>query len=129
MDIQKKIQSLNLPKDSFIVVGSGILGALGIRESNDIDMIVSQEVFDKLDAAGWEHDAWADQTVLKQNLFDLGTHWSGQTVDALLQHATVINDIPYLSLDDLLVWKKERARPKDIVDVQLISDYQQRQAA
>lgn len=128
MDIQEKIRSLNLPKDSFIVVGSGILGALGIRESNDIDMIVSQEIFNTLDAAGWEHDTWVDQTVLKKDLFDIGTHWSGQTVDELLRRATVMDNIPYLSLDDLLVWKKERARPKDIIDIQLINDYRERSA-
>jgi hypothetical protein len=127
MDIQKKIQSLNLPKDSFVVVGSGILDALKIRESNDIDMIVSQKVFDELDAAGWKHDTWADQTVLKKDLFDLGVHWMGEEVEQLLGRATVINDIPYLSLTDLLAWKKDCARPKDIVDVQLISEYQAQQ--
>lgn len=48
MNITKKVQDLNLPENSFIVVGSGILSVLGIRESHDIDLIVSVEIFEQL---------------------------------------------------------------------------------
>lgn len=123
MDIKQKILGLKLPENSFIVVGSGILNALGIRESNDIDMIVTQDVFDSLECAGWEHDTWADQTVLKNDVFDLGLHWMNVKIEKLLQRATVVEGIPYLSLSDLLSWKIERARPKDILDIELINDY------
>jgi len=123
MNIKQKILGLKLPENSFIVVGSGILNALGIRESNDIDMIVAQDVFDSLDRIGWEHDTWANQTVLKKDVFDLGVHWMNVKIEKLLQRATVVDGIPYLSLSDLLAWKIERARPKDILDVKLINDY------
>ncbi|MEO8105270.1 MAG: hypothetical protein ABI602_02945 [Candidatus Saccharibacteria bacterium] len=120
MNIRQEILNLNLPKDSFIVVGSGILGALGIRESNDIDMIVTQSVFDLLDRSGWKHGNWVDQVVLQKGLFDIGTLWMGKTLDGLIKDATIIGGIPYLSLDDLLTWKREKLRPKDIRDVELI---------
>lgn len=123
MDIRDEILSLGLPEGSYVVVGGGILGALGIRESNDIDMIVSREVFAQLDNAGWEHDKWEDQIVLKKGIFDIGTEWANKNVDVLLDEATVIEDIPYLGLSDLLAWKRERARPKDLIDVKLITDY------
>jgi len=123
MNIKQKIQSLDLPENSFVVVGSGIMGALGIRESNDIDMIISQEVFDDLERKGWDHDNWPDQIVLKNDVFDLGVHWMNEKVEDLIKKATIIDDIPYLSLTDLLTWKIARSRPKDILDVQLINDY------
>ena len=123
MDITHQILKLNLPADSFVVVGSGILNALGIRPANDIDMIVSPELFDRLAKAGWSKGSWVDQTVLAKGKFDIGQHWMGDGVDKLLQRATVIDGIPYLSLTDLLAWKIARARPKDLADVQLINDY------
>lgn len=129
MDIKSKILSLNLPKDSFIVVGSGILQALGIRDSDDIDMVVSQEAFGKLDQAGWQHDKWSDQVVLKRDEFDIGTTWAGEKVGTLLQKATVVEGIPYLSLADLRAWKSNRGRPKDLRDIELIDDYLTRHAA
>jgi len=123
MNIKQNILSLDLPNNSFVVVGSGILNVLGIRGSYDIDLIVSQEVFDSLDMAGWKRDVWPDQAVYKKGVFDIGIHWMGDRLDVLLKNATVIDGVPYLSLADLLQWKTRRARPKDISDIRLINDY------
>lgn len=123
MNIAKKVQDLNLPENSFIVVGSGILSALGIRESQDIDLIVSVDVFDTLKKQGWDVGNWPDQVSLTKEVFDVGTQWSGLTVKELLVNATIIDDIPFLSLSDLRAWKLLKARPKDISDVALIDTY------
>jgi hypothetical protein len=123
MDVAAKIKELNLPNDSFIVVGSGILGALGIRESSDIDLIVSQQVYDLLENAGWDHDNWSDQTVLKKGVFDIGRDWYGKKVNQLLEDAQYVESIPYLSLDDVYEWKKRLGRPKDLADLILIDSY------
>lgn len=128
MDIKKNIEFYNLPKFDFVVVGSGILGALAIRESNDIDMIVNQEVYDEFAKQGWEHSVWGeDQVVLKNGPFDVGTNWMGESLDSLLSRATVIDDVAYYPLEELLAWKRERTRQKDINDVLLIERYLARQ--
>lgn len=123
MNVTKEINSLNLPKDSFVVVGSGILEALGIRQSDDIDMIVAQETYDRFEAEGWDHDSWSDQTVLKHDVFDIGISWYGSTIEELLTRATVIDGIPYLSLSDVYDWKKQLGRGKDLADLKLIDVY------
>jgi len=123
MNIVDEVQKLGLPADSYIVVGSGILAALNIRDSNDIDMIVSSEIFEMLQKQGWEEGEWVDQKVLKKGLFDVGKIWSGKSVDELLRTSTVINGIPFLTLSDLREWKQEHARPKDLQDVVLIDRY------
>lgn len=117
------IASLGLPNNSYVVVGSGILGALGIRESSDIDMIVTGEVFDLLEKKGWEHDRWPDQVVLKQGVFDVGMDWYGDDATTLLARAQVIDGVPYLSLDEVYAWKSKLGREKDNRDLTLIHEY------
>lgn len=123
MNIKEEIAKLHLPPHSYMVVGSSIFGALGIRESDDIDLIVSQEVFQHFIDLGWRQEIEEAGIILKHDPFDVGRHWEGKEIDAWLPRATVINDVPYLSLTDLRKWKVRRARPKDLVDVKLIDDY------
>lgn len=125
MNIAEELKKLDLPYDSFVVVGSGILGALNIRESADIDLIVSQEVYDRLELEGWDHGKWDEQVVLKKDLFDVGRIWFGDPVDALIKKAQYIDGIPYLSLDDVFAWKKVAGREKDLRDLMLISAYRE----
>lgn len=123
MNIADRLKELNLPDNSFVVVGSGILNALGIRDSGDIDLIVSEDIYNRFDAAGWDHDTWSDQTVLKKDVFDLGKTWYGKSVEDLIKRAQYIDGVPYLSLDDVYEWKKILGREKDINDLKLIEEF------
>lgn len=126
MDIKAKIIDLSLPKNSFVVVGSGILAVLGLRQSDDIDLIVTKELFEKLKIEGWETSYWQDQVVLKKDVYDVGTTWLGQTLEELLPNAQTIDGIPFLSLTDLRQWKTMMGRPKDLKDIALIDAYTSR---
>ena len=53
-DIVTKVRALGLPKDSYIVFGSCPLAAVGIRESNDIDMLVSEQGYEQLKNYSWQ---------------------------------------------------------------------------
>ncbi|MBI3626670.1 hypothetical protein HY224_01340 [Candidatus Uhrbacteria bacterium] len=52
-EIIAKVKALNLPKNSYIVFGSCPLAIAGLREANDIDLLVSEEIFLKLKTVGW----------------------------------------------------------------------------
>jgi hypothetical protein len=123
MNISQEIKNINLPQGSYVVVGSGILGALGIRQSNDIDLIVSREVYENLEAQGWSYDSWPDQQTLTKGLFEVGVHWYGKEVDELIKDAQYVEGIPYLGLDDTYEWKKKLGREKDLKDLELIDEY------
>lgn len=43
-----ELKKLNLPKDKYAIFGSGPLAINGIRDSDDIDIIVKSEVWDEL---------------------------------------------------------------------------------
>jgi hypothetical protein len=123
MNISERLKELNLAENSFIVVGSGILNALSIRESSDIDLIVTEDVYARVEAEGWDHDTWTDQTVLNRDVFDLGRFWYGKYTKELLKDAQYVDGVPYLSLDDVYEWKKDMGREKDLGDLKLIESY------
>ena len=44
----ERVKDLGLPLGQLIVIGSGLLDQLGIRAASDIDLVVSNELFNAL---------------------------------------------------------------------------------
>lgn len=129
MNIFKRIKELNLPKGEYMICGSSILEVFGIREAKDIDILVSPELFQKLEKEyGWirhpkyttciehpEHIAGA-----KENLDFMKENYN---LYEALPSAEIINDIPFMSLPMLINAKKQMGREKDLKDIILIENY------
>ena len=58
--VLNELEKLALPEGSFMVMGSGILDALGIRKAHDVDLVVSGELYLKLIADGWNEKVSSD---------------------------------------------------------------------
>ncbi len=125
MNIKQKIAELHLVEGSYVVVGSGILGALGIRESSDIDLVVTEDTYQSIKQLGWKQGLWGEHIVFQWDVFDIGNDWYGKKAEDLLKKAQIIDDVPYLSLDDVYDWKKMRGLEKDNRDLALIDEYRQ----
>jgi hypothetical protein len=128
MDIIKKVKELNLPLGSYVVFGSGPLHVHGIRETSDIDILTTPEIYNKLKNEGWqEADRPNSQKVLLKDEFDVGTTWHygdyNPDVHDLISTADIIEGIPFGSLDEVIKSKTASARDKDLKDIQLIRDY------
>lgn len=67
-----QLRALGLPEGQVMVMGSGILGALGIREARDIDMVVSEEVYQRQLAQGWQERSFKSG--------DIESKWGSRTV-------------------------------------------------
>lgn len=133
MDISTKLGELGLSTDNSIVIGSGILSALSIRNSNDIDVVVDQKAYARLKqdsrfTIGQNHD----REILADELFEIGTSWGvlgkEQALDDLTKNSVVIDGIRYITLEFLLAvkqsWlKDDNVRQKDIDDVKLIQEH------
>ncbi len=52
MDIVAEVRKLNLPPGRYVVVGSGLMHQLGLREAKDVDLAVTPEFFETLRASG-----------------------------------------------------------------------------
>lgn len=128
-DIIRKVKELDLPADSYIIFGSCPLAFADIREAGDIDMLVSQDVFDKLQAEGWEtKDKGPSDKPLVVGDFEAHSSWSFSHYQPTLQHlletADYFEGIPVASIEEVKKWKIASGRPKDLRDIQLINDYQ-----
>ncbi|MBP7760192.1 hypothetical protein KA093_00140 [Candidatus Saccharibacteria bacterium] len=62
-DIINKVKSLDLPAGQFIVYGSCPLAVLGIRETNDIDLLVTPAVLVQLHERGWQRREKGKKTI------------------------------------------------------------------
>lgn len=132
VDIFEEIKKLNLPPEKFVVVGSGILSAKGIRPAYDLDLVVTQEVFDECVKRGWEVKPWTrtgrvGKSWLKKGnvemMLELGLKDVIITTKELIQGGENINGIWFMGLAHLVQFKKEYARPKDFIDIALIEDF------
>jgi hypothetical protein len=133
MNIKEELEKFNLTPDNCIVVGSGILNALNIRKSKDIDVVVEGNVyqqfvtnnlFRKIDVHGRE--------VFTNELLEVGTSWdvSGKVwrFNDLIDNSVVIDGVRYITLEFLLAAKRgflleEKVLQKDIDDVHSIENY------
>lgn len=128
MNIIQKIKELNLPNDQYVVIGSGTMDVLGIREAQDIDISVTKELFDKLKKSGeWEEFEKYGRPFLKKDVFDinksLGWEKYSITIEEANKSALFIEDIPFMNLDELIKFKTAMGREKDFKDIELIKEY------
>jgi len=127
-DVLEKVKSLKLPKGEYIIYGAAPFAIYGIRDVNDIDMLVSEALYAKLTEQGWEKIVKGpkDEPVTF-DIFEAHNTWEfspyAPTLSELLSRATLVDDIPFASLEDVRIWKKESGRPKDLVDLKLIDNY------
>lgn len=127
MTITERFRELGLPVDQVVIIGSGIMDALGIRTSRDIDLVVSQSLFSQLEAsADWRASERHGEVVLERDDAEAWLSWGSEgqpNFDELYQSGTTVDGIRLASLDFVLSWKRDQADPKHQADVRLIEDY------
>lgn len=131
MNIIQKVKALNFPNNEYVVVGSGILEAKGIRETNDIDIVVSPDLFEKCKAHSWEQVPWTYEKIGQIYLrkaeyelyLDVNCKDFNPTLSELLERAEIIEGIPFASLEDTSNFKRAYGKPKHLRDIELIEQY------
>lgn len=127
----ERVKELGLPLDQMIIIGSGILDQLGIRQSADIDVAAGRAVLEEIARS----DGWVEKLDKNQRQY-LVKHdgsaeiWDGWEIDGriveydeLLGYAVEYDGVKFVNLDFLRRWKNWRGREKDIQDVRLIDEW------
>ncbi|HUZ93053.1 MAG TPA: hypothetical protein VNG29_03610 [Candidatus Paceibacterota bacterium] len=127
-EIISKLKKLNFPENSYIVFGSCPLAVAGIRDAQDIDLFVSKEMALQLRDSGWREIAKSpDNKSLTHDVFEAYDNWNFSsytpTLGQLLATATIIDGVPFVSLEEVKNWKTVSGRPKDLADIALIDKY------
>jgi hypothetical protein len=133
MNIINKLKELNLPNGEYVVTGAGIMEALGIRDSNDIDIAVTKDLFDELQSTGeWQEVEMYGKIFLKKEGVDVipTLNWDKYptTTEEAIASAVIIEGFPFMNLDELCKFKTALGREKDLRDIELIRKYQENNA-
>lgn len=119
-----ELKKLNLPKDKFAVFGSGPMAIRGIRETNDVDIVVKQDLWKEI---------VKKHPMIKENLVQIGNisiykdwlPWFDDT-DFLIDQADIISGLRFVKLEYVLKWKRMIDREKDRKDIKLIEEFLKR---
>lgn len=123
-EIKNKLTSLGISSTEPIIVGSGILDMLGIRPSNDIDLLISKETFYRITGHGYEILQRPDSSEkIEVDDIELIHDWYGKKVSDVAIKTTVIDGIKFMSIEEVRRWKALLDRNKDQADILLIDKY------
>lgn len=123
MKYLEELLSLNLPTDDFAIFGSGPIVVRGIRENDDIDVIVRENIWQKL-IKEYSQNVKLNKEIAIGHLsfFRDWLPWFND-VDGLIDSADIINDIRYVKLEYVKQWKVACGRIKDLEDIRQINKY------
>jgi hypothetical protein len=128
-NIAEEVKRLNLPSGEYSVVGSGALSIRGIRNHDDIDLIVTENLYEEMKTKGWEEKEKSDgllhiyknNTEVAKNFLHIdGFRLSTEEV---IKNSDIIDDVSFMSLEDLITLKTAMGREKDLRDIALIKEY------
>jgi hypothetical protein len=112
--------------DKYIVFGSGPLMIRGLVEGHDLDVFVSDDIFEEYKKkVGWKlNQCKKDYTISKDGI-ELSKTWKPGEWDLneLINDAEYINDIPFVSLNITKQWKLLKGREKDLNHIKVIDRY------
>ena len=129
----ERIKELALPPHEYVVIGSGILDALGIRKARDIDIVASKKLFKELSSnrkvwkKKWFFLGFMERKAIQKDGVEIYSRFKYRNYkydfQAIADRVIVVDEIPFMNLDDLIELKKHLGRPKDLKDIKLIEEY------
>jgi len=120
---KEELMKLHLPKGSYALFGSALLSAYNLREAKDLDIIVTQDLWEKL-AKQYADHLKNDPVRIHMGNIEIFKDWMILThrIEEMIKSADFIEDIPFVRIEYVLAWKRWRGRPKDIKDVQQLEE-------
>ncbi len=130
MDLFGEIKKLHFPINKYVVVGGAAMATRHIKETYDIDIVVTPDLFDYCKQEGWQEHLRPNgepglQKGITEIYLDVNSGNFNPSFEELRNRAQIIDEIPFCSLDDVRRFKKEYNRDKDIEDINLIDSYLQ----
>lgn len=130
-EVVEKVKALGLPMGSYVVFGSGPLAAAGIRETQDIDLLVNSRLYTHLQERGWQEKIGINgERMLEHGDFEASSSWKFGPYyphfSDLYTAADIVDGIPFVNMHEVRTWKLNFSRPKDRRDIELIDRYMAR---
>lgn len=117
----KQIEQLHLAKHQYLIWGSGPLAIRGIRESKDIDLVVTKQIWNQL-ANRYPPSSQMVICIGNIEIWNDCLNLTGQ-IDNMITHPDMIEGFPFMTLRHTIEWKKQMNRDKDLKDIALIEAF------
>lgn len=116
-DIIKRLNELNLPKDSYWICAGSAMAMYGLREeTHDIDLGCTKKLADEIEIKY--------PTSLRGNRRRIELAEDIEMYEEMcVGDINLIDDLPVVSLNSVLKMKKALNRPKDKKDIEIIEKY------
>lgn len=125
-ELLQKAKDLQLPMGQYALFGSTPLGIRGLRDCHDIDIIVTEDLWNKFKNENWEIITVNDsvQKLSKDDVEILKNWYPGEwDIKKLIEEAEIIDGLPFVKLEEVLKWKKLFNREKDQKDIKIIEEF------
>ena len=114
----KKLKNANLPPTEYVVTAGGSLLLHGIRtETQDIDLACTAKLAQNLISQGF-----AESVRYGTRRIEISEDFEVYENDSLPDFV-IIDDIPAMTLDEVVAMKKRMGREKDLRDLELIENF------
>ena len=130
LNIFDRIRKFELPLGEYAVFGSALLDVFGIRKANDLDIIATPKLYEKLKSFGWKEEFANGFSILRNKDANITTVQDKPTDGnyfpdriKLIKDAVIINGIPFVKIEEVIACKKAYGRKKDADDVKAINFY------
>jgi len=127
-ELFQRVKDLNLPIGEYAIFGSGPMGIRGIREMGDVDIIVTQKLWDYfINKSDWEQRQIDNLDGMKNEKLNIEIWkdwWIGWNVEQMIKEAEIIGGLAFVNLEMMIEWKTLIAREKDLKDLELIKNWQ-----
>jgi hypothetical protein len=118
-----ELRMLNLPKKEYVVFGSGPMAIRGIKENEDIDILVSANIWNSLYDKCKKGKSISGDECLKIGHIEIFKTWPYVDVKRVIADSEMINGIPFAKLEYVIQWKMAMGRKKDLEHVQMIKKW------
>lgn len=122
----QKVKKLKLPVGKYALFGSAPLGIRGLKNCHDIDIIVTNDLFNEYKEKRWEIKRMPHGSqYLWNDKIELWRDWKpGEwDIEQLIREAEIIDKLPFVRLERVLKWKKLNGREKDLKDIKKIEKF------
>ncbi|MFA6131648.1 MAG: hypothetical protein WC702_01075 [Patescibacteria group bacterium] len=127
-DLFQKVRELKLPVGKYALFGSAPLGIRKLRDCHDVDIIVTEDLWNEYKDKNWEIKTMPDGSpYLCNGEIELWKNWKpGQwDLKQLIEEAETIDGLPFVRLETVLEWKRMKGREKDLKDIEIIEKFLQ----
>ena len=123
-----QLNKLELPSDQYAITSSGALAIRDIREAQDLDIIVTEKLWNELIQkypvkTGEDCDSIYIGDIQIMGNFQTKSKKEKYSVSKQIKTADIIDGKKYVNLNIIKFYKQQSGRSKDLKDIKMIDDY------